>query len=162
MSAPYVYGVKIGATDSPGPNENQSTFTEATLYPDHPVFNETPTPISRKLGFPLLVWRLNIRTIGTTNPRTAWLMIDPASHLAPIEWQDNVGDVVVVRADREPLSVLALMAFSDYVLEMLSTSDPIYKGMNEEYDSKKYYEPGKLEEYMRNYPKSRNMDVKYP
>ena len=159
MATPYVYGVMLSATDSPGPNQNKSTFTEATVSPYHTVFSGAPTPISRKLGFPLLVWRLHTRTIRTTNPRTAWLMIDPGTHLAPMEWQSQVGDVFVVRADRQPLSIRALTAFTDYVWEILQTSELADDA--EEYDPGDFFEPGKLEEYMDNYPNSRNLEVDF-
>ena len=161
MPTPKVYGVRVCASDSPGPNWNISTFTEATLPANHTVFGQTVTPISRKLNFPLLIYRLNTRTIGTTNPRATKLMIEPESLLAPMEWQDDVGVVIVMRADKEPLSVNALTAFSDYVGEILSTSDPIHESMGEKYDPRKYYKPGKLPEYMSNYPRSRNPDVHF-
>ena len=163
MSIPNVYGVMLCATDSPGPNQNRSTFLEVSVPANHKVFSETVTPISRKLDFPLLVYRLNTRTIGTTNPRTAWINIDPEQLLAPMEWQDEVGNVIVVRADKEPLSVKDLTAFTDYVWEILSTSDPVHGKMREDdpYDPRKYYKPGKLKEYMANYPRSRNIDVNF-
>ena len=163
MSTSYVYGVRVCATDSPGPNQNQSTFTEVLLPGDHKIFNQTATPISQKLGFPLVIYRTGIRTIRTTNPRTAWLMIDPATHLAPMEWQDHVGDVVVVRLDKEPLSVKALIAFTEYLWEIIQTSELLYDKEEdmEEYDPSEFYNPGKLEAYMHNYPRSRNDKVDY-
>lgn len=65
-----------------------------------------PTTISQKLGYPLVVWRLNTNSIHTTSPGVTWLMIDPEDDLfAPMDWQDEVGDVVVARADKETLEV---------------------------------------------------------
>ena len=163
MSTPNVYGVMLCATDSPGPNQNRSTFIEVSLPANHKVFSETITPVSRKLDFPLLVHRLNTRTIGTTNPRACWLNIDPERLLAPMEWQDHVGNVIVVRADKKPLSIRDLTAFTDYVYEILSTSDPVHEDMmdGDIYDPRRYYNPGKFEEYMNNYPRSRNIDVDF-
>ena len=161
MSSIPVYGVKLGATASPGPNQNCSTFTEATLPANHPVFNQSPTPISQKLGFPLVIHKLNTRALATTNPRVAWLMIGVESILAPLHWQDGVGDVVVVRVDKQPLSVKDLTAFTDYVWEILSTSDPVHMEVEEQYDPRRYYKPEMLKEYMKNYPKSRNSDVDF-
>lgn len=104
MPTSTVYSVKLCAPDYEGPNKNRSTFIETTLPASHPVFHERPTPISQKLNFPL-VWRLNTRTTNTNNTRVAWLIIGIESILAPIRWQDDVGDVVVARADKQPLSV---------------------------------------------------------
>ena len=155
MPTPKVYGVRVCATDSPGPNKGRSTFVEAILPVNHMIFSQTVTPISFKLGFPLVIGRLNIRTMGTNNPRATHLMIEPASRLAPMEWQDDVGDIVVMRADKEPLSVKALTAFSDYVWEIL-LSDPHGGGERE-----KFYKPGNLKEYMSNYPRSRDPEVDF-
>ncbi|CAF9940874.1 MAG: hypothetical protein HETSPECPRED_002665 [Heterodermia speciosa] len=161
MSIPNVYGVMLCATDSPGPNQNRSSFIEVSLPANHKVFSEKVTPISRKLDLPLLVHRLKTRTIGTTNPRACWLNIDPENLLAPMEWQDHVGNVVVVRADKKPLSIKDLTAFTDYVYEILSTSDPVHKEIGEPCDPRRYYKPGKFEEYMEDYPGSRNIDVDF-
>ncbi|KAL8785531.1 MAG: hypothetical protein Q9195_008603 [Heterodermia aff. obscurata] len=159
MSTPNIYGVMLCATDSPGPNQNQSTFIEVSLPANHAVFSQTITPISRKLDFPLLVHLLNTRTIGTTNPRACWLNIHPENLLAPMEWQDYVGNVVVVRADKSPFSVKELTAFTDYVHEILSTSDPVHEEIEEPCDPRRYYKPGRLVKYMDNYPRSRNLKV---
>ena len=84
-----------------------------------------------------------------------------------MEWQDGVGNVVVVKADKTPLSVQELTAFTDYIWEILSTCDPCFEeedygvGMGDESDPRRYYKPGRLAEYMKDYPKSRNPDVDF-
>ena len=162
MSTTSVYGVKLCATDMSGPNKGCSNFVETTLPANHPIFEKAPTVISKVLGFPLVMWKLNTRMIGTTTPRTAWLMINDKTRLAPMEWQDNVGDVAVAKADKSPLSVKELMAFTDYVWEMLSTSDPFEEDSDEEYDPRMYYDPNELKAYMDIYPKSRDAEVNFP
>ena len=162
MPSPNIYGARVCASDRLGPNKTRSTFTEAVLPANHMIFGQTATPISLKLGFPLVICKLNTRTIDTNNPRATHLMIEPESLLAPMEWQSNVGDVIVMRADKEPLSVKDFTAFSDYVWEILQTSevsslDAERAGWKNNYDPRRYYEPAMLAEYMENYPRWRNI-----
>lgn len=66
----------------------------------------TPIPISQELDYPLVVWKLYTNRIRTSSPGMTWLMIDPKQDFnAPMEWQDEVGDVVVARANKGALTV---------------------------------------------------------
>lgn len=99
-----------------------SGYEEATRRRTNDIFDSAPVPVSLRFGFPLVVARTGTaasRAYGMDNPHATWLMIDPATGLAPPEWQAGVGDVFVARKDGEPLSVAMLAAVTDYVSDIL-------------------------------------------
>ena len=109
------------------------------------MFNTPPTPISQKIGFPLIVQRpvdQQIRGPAADNPHATWLMIDPRSGFAPPEWQKDVGNVLVARADKSPLDIKTLAAITDYISDIL---DAFGDGPGV---AQKYYNKQRQEKYM--------------
>lgn len=90
----------------------------------HAIFKTSPVPTSQKIGFPLLVQRpgkSSERGPPGDNQHATWLMIDPITGLAPVEWQCGVWNVIVATADGEALDTATLGAITDYVSDILDT-----------------------------------------
>jgi len=87
-----------------------------TVGPDHPVWTlGSISPVSQIVGVPILIYREREETDLATpndadldNQSVTYLMIEPVRGFAPPRWQKNIGPVTVVRADKKPLTPLAL------------------------------------------------------
>lgn len=140
-SSSTVQGIELFAI---GNNDGDSTMEEVLIENGHPIFNSLPTPASVAFGFPLLLDAPELRhSKNKINENATWLMIDPKTGFAPMEWLMNgAGDVLVVRADKEPLSVAVLRAILDYILEILLAAEdgPVVVGA--------YYDKERLDKYI--------------
>ena len=105
-----VKAVQLNATKT-----NESSYEDSIIKYNDSIFENAPVPISVKLGYPLVVRKLDNYQAGTTNTHATWLHMNPKTARAPTKWQNNVGDVIVARADRTPLALPALYAFTDYL-----------------------------------------------
>lgn len=114
-----VLGVRI--TDSIG------TATAVALPLGHRVFScGAPLPVGRVIGVPLLIMR-ELTVDPFSIPRSAdldcqpatYFMINAGSGFAAPEWQENVGPVVVARADGKPLTVADAGCLWDYFCHLL-------------------------------------------
>ena len=120
-------------------------YSKFWLSPEDPIFNTKPVPISQKIGFPLLVGRpMNESMRGplTDNQHATWLMIDPITGFAPLEWQSRVGNVLVARADGKALETNTLGAITDYISDIL---DAFGNGVAA---AQKYYNRDRLDKYI--------------
>lgn len=82
------------------------------------------SPISSLLGFPLRITRVKSRDKLKTqddfdNQWATWMMIDPATGIAPPEWQSNVGPVVVWRERGHDVSFDDMTLLSRYISDLL-------------------------------------------
>jgi hypothetical protein len=110
-----------------GETGREGVFIDEELHPSHPVFETgTISPVSRMLGMPVRVHRLDPRpslsiprTANLDNQHTTYIMIEPVSGFAPRAWQQGIGTVVVARDDRQPLSAQALEAMWNYIDRLL-------------------------------------------
>jgi len=59
------------------------------------------------------------RGSATDNQHATWLNINPDDGFAPPRWQGGIGDVIVAKPDKTPLSVEELGAIVDYVSNIL-------------------------------------------
>ena len=50
-------------------------------------------------------------------------MISPTTNFAPFYWQDGVGDVIVARADKAPLTVPVMKVITEYLYKMLDVDE---------------------------------------
>ncbi|KAL8771141.1 MAG: hypothetical protein Q9209_003312 [Squamulea sp. 1 TL-2023] len=124
-----------------------SGYEEATVLHTDDIYKLAPTPITQKLGFPLILRQTgNSISASKDNPHAAWLMIDPSTGLAPMEWQSGVGDVLVVRADGEPLDIGTLAAVTDYLSDIV---DAFSDGMDGAEIARVFYQGGKLGKYVK-------------
>lgn len=74
-------------------------------------------------------------------------MIDPVSGFAPAEWQGRVGNVIVARADGEPLDTVTLGAVTDYISKILNAFG---SGVGA---ARKYYNRDRLDKYIADHLK---------
>ncbi|KAF2091734.1 hypothetical protein K490DRAFT_1777, partial [Saccharata proteae CBS 121410] len=115
--------------------ENKPAFEEVQVPVTHAVFTCPAAPITERIGIPIRAikgptnpaWReeffdgigLDHRSTGTTNSRATYLHLDCNSASndfgwAPSYWQNKVGNVIAVRADKQPLLVGHLDAITRY------------------------------------------------
>jgi hypothetical protein len=100
----------------------QLRYSASTVKPSDPIFNNTPLPISTKIGFPLVMYRkIDGLPFGqeTDNVHATWLNINPVDGFAPQYLQGGIGDVVVAKADGNALTVDELAGVVDYVSAIL-------------------------------------------
>ena len=123
----------------------------AFLLPrDDPIFKTTTAPISQKIGYPLLVHRpqdKSVRGPVADNPHATWLMIDPSTGFAPMEWQSRVGNVIVARADGGALETSTLGAITDYISDIM---EAFGDGMGA---PTKYYNRSRLDKFIADHLK---------
>lgn len=143
---PPSYTVKavklVAATSGPG----HSTYQEILLDPGHPIFNTMPVAISQAFAFPLVIWMQQSEGRGN-NQHGTWLMIDPKTCFAPEEWQSRIGDMLVAKPDKEPLTTDTLSAIMRYVLDILLSAEDgrvVVEG---------FYNRDRLDKHVANHPK---------
>ena len=102
-------------------------------FDEEAVFNYSPLAISVKLGFPLVIEALQVK-VGKNNRYGTWLMINPRTGFAPVGLCQRVGDVLVARADKEPLTVPKLRSIMDYIHEIILAAEDGPKVVGEFYD----------------------------
>jgi len=105
-------------------------------------------PISRMIGVPLVIFRhFQHRAADTRfdNQAVTYLMLDPEHGFTPSQWQQGIGPVTVIRADRKPLSSLALEMIWMYF-------DLILEHFNDEGEAPKWrYTPPAFQEWCRRF-----------
>jgi hypothetical protein len=81
----------------------------------HPLLHQPATPLSVALGVPLVVRKEGLASVhlpdgsGNANLIATFLNIELDSGIAPVfEWQDDIGNVLVVRKDGESARFLLL------------------------------------------------------
>jgi hypothetical protein len=105
-------------------------FADKFVLPTDPIFHNVEPPVmSVLLELPILVARLNPRDIV---PNDAYHKNRPATCLnvgpcgfATMEWQRQVGVVLVVRMDRKPLSCIHLEVLWKFHWTLLSEMNAI-------------------------------------
>jgi hypothetical protein len=126
-----------------------SGYEKATVSQDHSIFSTSPSSVTQKFGFPLLVQPPSTRparVADNDNPHATWLMINPDNGLAPPEWQSAVGDCLVARADKKPLDIQTLAAITDYVSNIMNDFGD---GMDGSAVAARYYSKAKLDKFMK-------------
>ncbi|EFJ31159.1 hypothetical protein SELMODRAFT_408655 [Selaginella moellendorffii] len=105
------------------------------LNTSHPIFSSAPvSPVSKLIKLPLRVFQVDplpnplghpLRGLYE-NQGITYLMIQPDSGFAPLEYQDGVGTAVVARDDRKPLyekHLEAVLMFLSHLLDLYSEGD---------------------------------------
>ncbi|KAL8827811.1 MAG: hypothetical protein Q9191_002968 [Dirinaria sp. TL-2023a] len=149
-----VQAVRLNATD-----HRRSDYQQVTLKHNDPIFQTKPIPISRTLGFQLLVAKLeDIPPRGGSNPHAVRLMIDPHTLWAPDDWQMilRTWDVIVARADKKPLETSTLAIMLDYIHEIMENCDQPEAATNWEPKPESYYDVKRFKEYMASHAKGRS------
>lgn len=85
---------------------------------------EDPCPVPRLCGIPLMVAKMQpFVKLGDQgdydNQWATYLMIDPKSGFAPLEWQSYVGPVVAYRDDGEDFSCQDMSMLNNYLSALL-------------------------------------------
>ena len=123
-----VRGVKINCK---GDQLKFPKFAAVDVPAGHPVFLYPIAPISKLVGMPLHTWQYPLDSACQDNPENV-----PATFLhlntdessgdwwgwAPMKWQNNVGNVLVVRNDNQDVSVQqveALCHFCEFKMQPL-------------------------------------------
>ncbi|KAH8799534.1 hypothetical protein DL96DRAFT_869058 [Flagelloscypha sp. PMI_526] len=112
-------------------------FERTSVEPTHPVWTEGyVSPTLKIAGVEILIYRhlLDDRSPnkrGLDNQIATFLMVEEEDGFAKPEWQKNVGDVTVVRANGNPLTpreVETLWMFTDYLMEIYPDDPNIAQG----------------------------------
>jgi hypothetical protein len=84
--------------------ENCHVMMEVLLYPsNHPMFEESGnSPVMERCGIPLVIKKVEPKSKLThqaeyDNQWATWCMADPVHGIAPMEWQNGVGPVLIYR-----------------------------------------------------------------
>ncbi|KDQ12019.1 hypothetical protein BOTBODRAFT_176789 [Botryobasidium botryosum FD-172 SS1] len=108
---------------------NPREIVLTTLTCDEILAAGVVSPISQLIGVPLVIHRhmqedsLQMPLDASLDNQAAtYLMVSPESGYAPLAWQQCIGPVTIVRADRRPLTSLALEMIWDYVEFVLDDS----------------------------------------
>jgi hypothetical protein len=110
-------------------------YSEVDVTMDHAVWKECPTEASKVMGLPILVhklppnpaWDKNNHTRFDNQPATFLnLTVDPKEEtmwgFAPLEWQREVGSVLLVRKDAKDISREQAWALAEYMQFRVSDS----------------------------------------
>lgn len=138
--APRIHAVKMIAHQWDG----NTTYEDTSVDHADPMFATTPPPITRALGFPLVIAKLPSH-VGMLNQRGTWLMINPKTGFAPMSWQNHVGDLVVARQDKEPFNVETMVKIMDYIWAIILNAEwrDVVRSM---------YNRQKLDQYLVRFP----------
>ncbi|KAF2878598.1 hypothetical protein BDV95DRAFT_479395, partial [Massariosphaeria phaeospora] len=132
-----IQGVRINC-DADIEVDKRPRFEKVEIPPADPVFSQDPTPVSKRIELPIVVRRV-LRSVSgwvrrkseyrgahapKDNQAATFLHIgcDPKENyyrryswgLAPMEWQDSVGAVIVARKDKQPLLPEHVAALADW------------------------------------------------
>lgn len=132
-----------------GQSTGGSAYEDIHLPSSHPVFENDPVPISLKIGYPLVIERIEPykylpRNPETDNQHATWLMIDPVTGFAPGTWRGGIGSVYVASPDQKPLTQAILAAIVDYVSDILDA----FGGVNPGPNVQSHYDKARLEQYL--------------
>ncbi|TEB28780.1 hypothetical protein FA13DRAFT_1735305 [Coprinellus micaceus] len=108
--------------------QGPAIFRAVDVPRSHPVHREGhSTPVPKKVGIPLLVYKHPrpsdkiYERAPLDNQITTYLMIEPFNGLAPLQWQQDIGTVTVIRADHKPLTTQEIETVWMYIDQILDT-----------------------------------------
>lgn len=110
-----VMAVRLGAT-----REGSTRHVVETRVPRHLLSGESPCPVPRLAGIPLMMARtrpyVTLRDQRDyDNQWATYLMIEPNSGFAPLEWQSLVGPVLVYRDDNGAFNSDDMLMLNEYL-----------------------------------------------
>lgn len=126
----YIQGVKISCDGE----LKQGKFIPVDVPLDHPIFTTSKGPdIPKKIGLDIRIHQypphpaLRNTTGSLDNQVVTFLHLDANPHSpswgwAPPEWQSGVGSVLLVRADRKPISPRQVEILTEYCFTKLEPS----------------------------------------
>ncbi|KAI1381998.1 hypothetical protein F4677DRAFT_400513 [Hypoxylon crocopeplum] len=104
----------------------RSNMRRFPVAQDHPILNGQGeiSPISRMVGIPLLLRKEPEKFTLWGNQQACWMMVnlnidDPTWGFAPLKWQLDINNVVVVREDGQDLSVIDVMNMHCFCADFL-------------------------------------------
>ena len=114
-----VMAVRLGAN-----GEGNSLRLLETRVPRQLLVDETPCPVPRLCGIPLMVAKVRpFIELGDRstydNQWATYLLISPESGFAPPEWQSYVGPVVAYRDDEEDFCWGDMLILNSYLSSLL-------------------------------------------
>ncbi|KAL2068295.1 hypothetical protein VTL71DRAFT_16393 [Oculimacula yallundae] len=109
-------------------------FAEVLIAKDHSIWDLPPTPASKIMGLPLLTQKQSHNPAWNPNSHTRFdnqaatflnLTVDPKVDdgmwgFAPLEWQQEVGSVLLVRKDGKDLSRTQAWALAEFMQHEVS------------------------------------------
>ena len=140
-----VKAVKLAAAEDGAPNMNSPVYLDVTINDNHPIFKTNPLPISQTLGFPLVIAKLYTWSLNTTNVHATWLMIDPETGMPPMVWQSGVGDVIIARADKTPMTVPVMKAMTEYLFKIIDVWERTHEARTR---VEAFYNPERFKKYL--------------
>jgi hypothetical protein len=101
-------------------------ISDVDVQPDHPIYSEKPTSVTKIMGIPLLIHQYSPPTKSWKSDRAShdnqsatFLNVDadansPGFGWAPPKWQSYVGSVLVVRQDGKPINAKQGFAIAEF------------------------------------------------
>ncbi|KIK56579.1 hypothetical protein GYMLUDRAFT_263530 [Collybiopsis luxurians FD-317 M1] len=96
-------------------------FRHELIKENHPIFSSgEPCPVTKLLGVPLVIYRMSLSGDPWTNEIAVKLRIEASNAFAPLDWQLDLGECIVVREDRKPLTMALLETIYKFISDLFN------------------------------------------